>query len=232
MTHTATHAATHTATRTRLTHSLQLRQLGVSKGLQPLFSDIDCSLHGGELLQVAGDNGSGKTSLLRVLAGLSSDYQGEVLWNQQNIRDHWHAYAPQLLYLGHQPALKAQLTAHENLAWYAGIAGADREQVNAALETLGISQKADLPCRQLSAGQQRRVVLARLFFSSQPVWILDEPFTALDPHGFVLIVECLRQHLAKGGMAIFTTHHGSENIDLPLRTLTLENTTLTEQAVP
>ena len=144
-----------------------------------------------------------------------------MLWDSENISTQWPFYAQQILYLGHQPALKAQLTARENLAWYAAVAGVDEKKIGDALAMLGIRNKADLPCHQLSAGQQRRVVLARLMFSTQPLWILDEPFTAIDAKGFAPVVDCLRVHFARGGMAVLTTHHGMENINLPHRTLTL-----------
>lgn len=200
---------------------LQIKKLSVSAGQHRLFTDLDCAVLSGELLLVTGENGSGKTTLLRALAGLNTQYSGEVVWRGKNIRHCWHEYAPQLLYLGHRPAVKSQLTAFENLAWYASLVGANAEQVNHALQALGIANKAHLPCYRLSAGQQRRVVLARLFFSQQPLWILDEPFTALDTHGFALIAERLRQHCAQGGMVVLTTHHGSENLGVPYRTLVL-----------
>jgi heme exporter protein A len=198
-----------------------MEKLRCNKGQQQLFSNINCRLNAGELLHVTGENGSGKTTLLRILAGLNRDYEGDVQWCGQDIRRHWAVYAQQLIYLGHQPALKAQLTARENLVWYAACAGVNAASIAPALKTLGLHNRADLPCHQLSAGQQRRVVLARLMFSPQLLWILDEPFTAIDTKGFAPVVDCLRNHLARGGMAVLTTHHGMENIDLPHRALKL-----------
>lgn len=200
---------------------LDIQQLSASIEQHRLFDDLHCTLQAGELLLVTGENGSGKTSLLRVLAGLNRQYSGKVCWQEKNIREHWHDYAAQILYLGHQPALKSQLTARENLAWYASSVQAGSEQIETALKTLGIAHKAHLPCHRLSAGQQRRVALARLFFSTHPLWILDEPFTALDTRGFALIAERLQQHCAQGGIAVITTHHGSEQLGLAHRTLAL-----------
>ncbi len=200
---------------------LAIQQLSASIEHHQLFDDLHCTLQAGELLLVTGENGSGKTSLLRVLAGLNRQYSGQVSWQEKDIREHWHDYAAQLLYLGHQPALKSQLSARENLAWYASCVQADTAQIETALKALGIAHKAHLPCHRLSAGQQRRVALARLFFSNHPLWILDEPFTALDTRGFALIAERLQQHCANGGIAVLTTHHGSEQLGLMHRTLAL-----------
>lgn len=201
--------------------TLQLCDIRCEKGHEQLFASVDCTLRNGELLHVSGENGSGKTTLLRVLAGLNRHYEGELRWCNENVRDCWPHYASQLLYLGHQPALKARLTARENLTWYAQCTHADPDSVQAALSDLGLRDKCDLPVHQLSAGQQRRVVLARLYFSPQPLWILDEPFTAIDVNGFSPILNCMRGHLSRGGMIVMTTHHGMEKIDIAHQTVLL-----------
>ncbi|HQQ62328.1 MAG TPA: cytochrome c biogenesis heme-transporting ATPase CcmA [Pseudomonadales bacterium] len=200
---------------------LQLCDIRCEKGYETLFDGVGCVLKSGELLHVAGENGSGKTTLLRVIAGLNRHYEGELRWCDENVRHCWPHYASQLLYLGHQPALKARLTARENLAWYAQCANADPDIVPAALADLGLRGKSDLPVHQLSAGQQRRVVLARLYFSPQKLWVLDEPFTAIDANGFAPILNCMRGHLSRGGMIVLTTHHGIEKIDITHQTLLL-----------
>ncbi len=213
--------------------TLSLQSVACEKGGFVLFSNITQTLTAGELLFVAGDNGSGKTTLLRILAGLNSSYEGCVYWSGSDIRTVWSLYAQSLLYLGHQPALKARLTARENLLWYAQCVGANANDVTAALLGMGLRGRVDLPVYQLSAGQQRRVVLARLLLPAhslstghqqarpQKLWILDEPFTALDAQGFAAVFMALRMHLANGGMAVVTSHHGMEKIALPHRTLSL-----------
>ena len=198
---------------------LQVRNLDCEKGQQRLFSAVDFSLDSGELLHVAGENGSGKTTLLRIIAGLNRDYNGDVLWQEKDIRNHWPDYSQDILYLGHQPALKAQLTARENLQWYARCSNdssldVTNKQVDTALNILGLDRKKDIPCHQLSAGQQRRAVLSRLMFSKQKIWILDEPFTAIDVQGFMPILQCLRLHMERGGIIVMTTHHGMEKLNL------------------
>jgi heme exporter protein A len=198
---------------------LQLHNISCTKGYERLFAGLSCALSAGELLYVTGPNGSGKTTLLRVLAGLNRDYSGTLHFKGEDVRSSWPLYAPELLYMGHQPALKAQLTARENLLWYAHCCGATVAEVDAALNAVGLAHRADLPAHQLSAGQQRRVVLARLMFSQQAVWILDEPFTAIDAAGFAPVFACLQVHLQRGGLVVMTSHHGMDDIPLPHRSL-------------
>lgn len=203
---------------------LTLDQLGCDKGHTALLDNIHLALAAGELLHVKGPNGSGKTTLLRILAGLDRQYRGNACWQGQEIRSHLAVYAPHVLYLGHQPALKARLTARENLEWYARCCHVSADAVDRALVNLGMAHRADLPAHQLSAGQQRRTVLARLLFSPHRVWILDEPFTALDNSAYAPVIAALGQHLANGGIAVLTTHHAAEQITLPHRVLNLEPT--------
>ncbi len=179
------------------------------RGRRRLFGGLNFALRGGDLLRVTGANGSGKTSLLRILCGLLSPVCGDVRWHGDNIRSLREEYWQQLLYIGHAHAVKGELTALENLVISCTLAGVNvsREQALQALARLGLAGYEALPVKILSRGQQRRVTLTRLFLSEKiPLWILDEPFDALD----AAAVDCVRlliaQHLARGGAVVLTTH--------------------------
>ena len=161
---------------------LDISGLECLRGGRQLFRHLDFSLGAGELLHVQGVNGSGKTSLLRILAGLSRPHGGEVSWNDRNILQGREEYATQLLYLGHQPAVKDDLTVIENLNVSSRLAGLNpnQDQLHAALELTGLEKRIGVPARVLSQGQRRRLALSRLWLDQRPLWILDEPFTALD----------------------------------------------------
>ena len=170
-----------------------------------LFRDLTLAVAAGECIELVGANGSGKTTLLRVVAGLYPDYSGTVA-------------AAECLYVGHRPGVSAVLTAAENLEWYAALQGRlpraglglDALQrvgpVEAALARVGMAGYENVPCRQMSAGQQRRVALARLLLGSAPLWLLDEPLTALDADGQQVVRAILGDHLARGGAAVCATH--------------------------
>ncbi len=174
-----------------------------------LFDELSFSLGPGELLQVEGCNGSGKTTLLRVLCGLKRPDGGAVLWCGEAIDAVFPDFAAQLAYVAHTPGLKESLTPLENLSMAAALGGPRNGMApEDALERLGLPEgHEELPCYKLSAGQRRRVALGRLLLSSARLWILDEPFTALDVSGRALVNKLLLEHAARGGMAIFTTHH-------------------------
>ena len=182
--------------------------LACVRGERPLFSGIDLEVDAGEWLHVRGANGVGKTSLLRLLAGLSSPSEGEIRWHGEPVDRCAAAYRGELLFLGHQGALKDDLTALENIELAGALDGSPpaRADVLASLRRFGLQGRADLPVRVLSAGQKRRVLLARLLTRKARLWVLDEPFTALDSRAVEMLGELLAGHLAGGGMAVVTSH--------------------------
>lgn len=176
---------------------------------EPLFSDLELSVLPGQVLQIEGRNGSGKTTLLRILCGLTLPTGGEVRWREQNIRAAYPDFVTNLCYVGHLPGVKGELTPLENLEFFrAGRQQRTGVSAEQALERLELPVECEeVPCRRLSAGQQRRVALARLLLTEARLWILDEPFTALDPQGRDTVERLLAEHLAAGGLAVVTTHH-------------------------
>ncbi|MES2297053.1 MAG: cytochrome c biogenesis heme-transporting ATPase CcmA [Pseudomonadota bacterium] len=189
--------------------SLEAKALACTRGSRALFADIDFSLAGGDALRVSGANGSGKTSMLRLLCGLASPAAGQVCWQGKDIRATREQFGAALVYLGHANGVKDDLLAWENVAIGATLAGIAlrREQALGALDELGLALAADLPTRALSQGQRKRVALARLQFAvDKPLWILDEPFTALDKSALAALCATLDAHLARGGIVIYTTH--------------------------
>ena len=193
--------------------TLQAFELVCTRGDRQLFNDVNFEIHPGEALRVAGTNGSGKTSLLRMLCGLASPAAGEVRWSGRNILSVREEFASQLLYLGHANGVKDDLTAWENVMVAATLSGNRVTRANAyqALDQLGLGRAADLPTRALSQGQRKRVALARLPLGMEaPLWILDEPFTALDQKAVTELCGTLNHHLAHGGMVIYTTHQEIE----------------------
>jgi heme exporter protein A len=198
---------------------LRADNLSCLRGELLLFDALRFEAGAGQLLQVEGPNGSGKTSLLRILAGLTLPEDGTVLWNETPIRRQRAAYAMALHYIGHQPALKSGLSVVENLRFSCGIMGG--RDISTALRTLGIHAQAHQPAHTLSAGQQRRTALARLLLRPAPLWILDEPYTALDTAGIAMINKLLTAHINAGGTAILTSHQSLDLPGLPLQRLRL-----------
>ncbi|WP_435952761.1 cytochrome c biogenesis heme-transporting ATPase CcmA [Dryocola sp. BD626] len=169
-----------------------------------LFSGLSFAVSAGEMVQVAGQNGAGKTSLLRILAGLAQAEEGEVRWLGKTLRGQRDLYHQDLLWLGHQPGIKTVLTAFENLRFFH--ADCPEEARWQALAQAGLVGFEDVPVNQLSAGQQRRVALARLWLSKAKLWILDEPFTAIDVAGVEKLTQRMVDHTHQGGMVVLTTH--------------------------
>ncbi len=187
---------------------LTVSQLSCSRGNKPLFVDVNFTMNAGQALHLEGDNGVGKTSLLRIVCGLSPADSGEVLWNGQAIQQQAAAYRTSLFYLGHALSLKEELTALENLHADAAVAGRtlNREQALVALARMGLRGREHLPLRVMSQGQKRRTALARLWASQSPLWVLDEPFVALDTQAVDGLRVLLAEHVAQGGMVVFTSH--------------------------
>ena len=194
---------------------LEVRDLACQRGEQPLFSGISFDVSAGELLWVEGRNGSGKTSLLRILCGLSPAEAGSIRWRGENIRGAREALLGDTLFLAHANGLKDDLTVVENLRFDARLAGmnAGADRVDAALRACGLGERRDLAVRYLSQGQRRRAALARLWLAqSRKLWILDEPFAALDAESVDRLAAHLGAHLEAGGLAVLTTH---QEVPLP-----------------
>lgn len=184
------------------------------RGERLLFAGLSFAVSPGQMLVLRGPNGSGKTSLLRLCAGLLPAAQGHLAWQGQRVEDALDL-ARHLAWLGHAEALKPALTVHENLSFWARFAGR-AGAVDAALAALDLVALADLPARFLSAGQRRRVALARLVAANRTLWLLDEPTNALDSAAVTLFAAQLRAHLAAGGMAIAATHLDFGFADMPV----------------
>ena len=184
---------------------LQVEALGCERDERLLFSELDFAACAGEIWQVAGPNGAGKTTLLRILAGLHGFHDGRVRWQVPGAqRRDAH---DQILFLGHLPGLREELTAEENLRWLCALHQQPVSDIPAALAAAGLAGYADAPVAAMSAGQKRRVALARLWLPGKAVWILDEPFTAIDVQGVAQIEARLREHAAGGGLVLYTSHH-------------------------
>lgn len=187
--------------------SLEFRQFTCLRDGHPLFNPLSFSLHSGEVVQIAGPNGAGKTTFLRSLCGLFDEWTGEMLWQGQSLRVPDFSMCSELLYLGHQPGVKKSLTAQENLHWFFGVQGVPFPgSVSSALSHVGLEGYEETPCHQMSAGQLRRVALARLYISKATIWILDEPFTAIDRFGVQNLETLIQRHASNGGLVILTTH--------------------------
>ncbi len=187
---------------------LEVIDLECRRGDRRLFNHLDFGLPSGTLLHVRGRNGTGKTTLLRALCGLLTPEEGEIRWNGESIHELREEYNRDLLYFGHLNGIKGDLTGVENLRIAATLDDDDasNDSLWSALARIGLRGFEDLPTRMLSQGQKKRVALARLIVSGAPLWVLDEPFTALDLDAVELLQGLIAEHVAGGGMAVLTTH--------------------------
>lgn len=201
---------------------LQATALACERDGRMLFENLDLHLHAGDMLQISGPNGCGKTSLLRLLCGLMQPTAGQVVLDAQPVGRGPAAPGSKLLWIGHAPALKDGLTPLENLSWLSALhQPADADAIATALDAVGLAGFEDVPCHTLSAGQQRRVALARLYLPGPPLWLLDEPFTALDRQGIEQLEKHLAEHCEHGGMIVMTTHHSLSRLPAGYRDLDL-----------
>jgi heme exporter protein A len=201
---------------------LAVDQVHVFRGDRHVLRGVSLALGPRELVQVAGPNGTGKTTLLRVACGLLRPEQGSVHWLGQPISAVRAQFQGALAYAAHEPALKGDLTPLENLRYMIGLKRAvGASELRAMLERTGVASCADLPVRVLSAGQRRRVVMARVLASRAPLWMLDEPFANLDRAGIELVSGLLAEHIEAGGMAVIVAHHDIE-VSVGLRRLDLD----------
>uniref|UniRef100_B1XVW2 Heme exporter protein CcmA n=1 Tax=Polynucleobacter necessarius subsp. necessarius (strain STIR1) TaxID=452638 RepID=B1XVW2_POLNS len=187
---------------------LEAQALSCVRGEKRLFQDLNLRVSSGECLYVRGENGVGKTSLLRLLTGLSKPEAGEILWNGQTINKEASFYHCDLLFLGHRDALKEDLSALENLQLYAALDDLDLSDDKAlsALWRFGLRGREHLPVNYLSAGQKRRVLMARMLTRQAKLWILDEPFNALDIHAVQALQGLIAEHMEQGGLVVLTSH--------------------------
>jgi heme exporter protein A len=203
---------------------LQAQNLTVRRGSEVLFKALSFALQAGQLVWLRGSNGSGKTSLLRVLAGLAKPDGGQLQFNGQPLTQS-DDYRAALVYMGHANALKDDLTAQEALRFLTTVHGraCPQDRMDAALRRMGVFHRRKLPVRMLSQGQRRRVALARLALEDRPgFWVLDEPFDALDDAGLGLVQDLFRENVQRGGTVLFTSHIPVRPEGLPLVELTLQ----------
>ena len=187
---------------------LAASNLSCIRGTQTLFTDLSLQLDAGQWLYLQGENGAGKTSLLRILAGLALPADGSVQWQGTPIGKQRSDYHADMLYLGHHASLKEDLTLTENLRSLMAMDGlkVSDAAIRDALTRMGLARRQHLPARVLSAGQKRRGLLARLLLRPAKLWILDEPFNALDVNAIGDLQDCLKAHLRNGGMIVLTSH--------------------------
>ena len=204
-----------------------LDTLAFERDDQLLFSELNLTMSSGDIVQVEGPNGSGKTTLLRIISTALNPTSGRLLWQSKPVTRCRQEYLQNLLFLGHLPGLKQSLSPDENLHWWRKINANNNQLSNQeVLANIGLCGYEDVPCYTLSAGQQRRAALARLLITKAPLWVLDEPFTAIDKQGVAQLEQLLMAHVKSGGMVILSTHQdlgidGVRRMALPLLTETI-----------
>jgi heme exporter protein A len=201
---------------------LCVEKVHVWRGDRHVLRGVSLDVHAGELMHVSGPNGTGKTTLLRVICGLLRPEQGSVAWQGRSIAATAAEYQAALAYASHEPALKSDLTALENLRFSVGLKRrVTAAELRSSLERTGVGTCADLPARVLSAGQRRRVAMARVLAFRADLWLLDEPYTNLDGSGSSLLSALLAEHVGQGGLALVVAHHDL-NVAVQTRQLELQ----------
>ncbi|GEK12839.1 cytochrome c biogenesis heme-transporting ATPase CcmA [Aliivibrio fischeri] len=186
---------------------LEIRNVTCIRDERVLFERLNFTISDGELIQIEGQNGAGKTTLLRIIAGLGYADEGDIFWKNESIKQNREEFHSDLLFLGHHTGVKRELTAFENLAFYQSMHdNYDEPAIWDALARVGLAGREDVAAGQLSAGQQRRVALARLWLSNHKLWILDEPLTAIDKQGVKVLEKLFMDHAKQGGIVLLTTH--------------------------
>ncbi len=194
--------------------TLSANNLTLIRGERCLFEGLDFAVKSGELLILEGRNGCGKTSLMRAIAGMLSLETGEIFWNDEPVRKQRQSFHGSLVWLAHRTGLKGDLNMLENLQFERSLRQQSNRDSESVYQRLGIERLRKLPLRSLSAGQQRRVSLARMLLADVPLWMLDEPFTNLDREGRKLVMELVEEHLTAGGLCVMAAHQDVE-IDAP-----------------
>ena len=204
-----------------LTELLSGQDLCLFRGDRCLFKSLQFALNSGELLVIEGPNGCGKTSLLRGIAGLLDFETGAVRWSGSPLRENYQGFRADMVWLAHRVGCKGDLNLVENLRFEAGLRATDQSRLESVLDRLKLTRLVDLPMRSLSAGQQRRVALARMLLAKARLWMMDEPFTNLDRGGQALVTELLAEHLQEGGASVIASHQAVE-IDGRTRRISLQ----------
>ncbi|MFT6556738.1 heme ABC exporter ATP-binding protein CcmA [Sneathiella sp.] len=200
--------------------TLHVKNLSCIRQDRLIFRELGFSLSPGSVMWIKGKNGAGKSSLLRMIAGLLRPVEGDIFWNDQNVREEPDSFVGQFHFLGHQEPLKPVFTVYENLDFWSRFHAGGRAAVDAAMDAFDLQRLRDTPARILSAGQKKRTNLARLIASPAPLWLLDEPLSSLDVHYIELFTHVLEAHVSAGGMALLATH---QEIGIPsLETLNLD----------